>query len=58
MPASCLLPAGGCCRFYWSLAAVIYSTYAAKLVPHLNWAENAQNLGMVASLVALLLLNL
>jgi hypothetical protein len=46
------------CSFYWSLATVIYSTYAAKLVPHLKWAENAQILGMVASLIALLLLSL
>ena len=46
-----LLPT--CCSLYWTLASFVWWTYAAKLVPQLRWADNAQHFVMGASVVSL-----
>lgn len=38
---------------YWTLATFVWWTYAAKLVPQLRWADNAQHFVMGTSVVGM-----
>ena len=42
---------------YWPLAAAVYGTYMAKLIPQLIWQDSAQNCVMLISIAGLALLS-
>lgn len=41
------------CSLYWTLATFVWWTYAAKLVPQLRLADNAQHFVMGAGVVGM-----